>query len=223
MMQPPYEPVTSPDGPPPQPPRKRHWVRWTAAGATGALIVGLVAAGVSGGPGGGANAGPVASSPAASAPASIQQATFTDPFGVKCAPSDEDNAGYCTGDDPSPSGTVTETDSPAPADTPAVTSSQQQALDSAQSYLSDGQGFSRAGLIDQLSSSAGEGFSHADAVWAADHSGADWKAQAVLSAQGYLRDGQGFSRSGLIEQLTSPYGEQFTLAQATYAVNKVGL
>jgi hypothetical protein len=35
--------------------------------------------------------------------------------------------------------------------------------------------------------------------------------------------GTGFSRSGLINQLTSPYGEKFTLAQATYAVNQVGL
>ena len=88
-------------GLPPERPRKRHhWVRWTAAG-TGALIVAFVAIGVAGGSDGG-TAGPVISSPATSVSLSpdIQTPTFTDPFGVTCAPSDEDNAGYCTGDDP---------------------------------------------------------------------------------------------------------------------------
>jgi hypothetical protein len=47
--------------------------------------------------------------------------------------------------------------------------------------------------------------------------------QALDSAQSYLSDGQGFSRASLIDQLTSPYGEQFTYSQAVYAVNKVGL
>ncbi|WP_408606168.1 Ltp family lipoprotein [Acetitomaculum ruminis] len=32
-----------------------------------------------------------------------------------------------------------------------------------------------------------------------------------------------FSRQGLIEQLTSPYGSQFTQEQAEYAVNQLGL
>jgi hypothetical protein len=105
---------------------------------------------------------------------------------------------------------------------PAPTVSQQQALDSAKSYLDMGTGFSRAGLIKQLSSPYGEKFSTADATWAVDHSGADWDAQAVMSAKSYMQTG-GFSRAGLIDQLTSPYGEQFTLAQATYAVNQVGL
>jgi hypothetical protein len=100
---------------------------------------------------------------------------------------------------------------------------QQQALTSAQGYLSDGQGFSKTGLIDQLSSSAGEGFSHSDAVWAVKHSGANWKEQAVISAKGYMSDGQGFSRQGLIDQLSSSAGEGFTLAQATYAADQVGL
>jgi hypothetical protein len=112
---------------------------------------------------------------------------------------------------------------PAPAAPAGPTASQQQALDSAQGYLSDGQGFSRAGLIKQLTSKYGEGFSLADATWAVDHSGANWDAQAVESAKGYMSDGQGFSRAGLIDQLTSPYGEQFTYAQAVYAVNQVGL
>jgi len=47
--------------------------------------------------------------------------------------------------------------------------------------------------------------------------------QALDSAKSYLDMGTGFSRAGLIDQLTSSVGEQFTLAQATYAVNQVGL
>jgi Host cell surface-exposed lipoprotein len=115
----------------------------------------------------------------------------------------------------------------APASQPATapagpTVSQQQALESAQSYLDLGTGFSRAGLIAQLDSPYGGKFSVADATWAADHSGADWDAQAVLAAKGYMQLG-GFSRASLIDQLDSPYGGQFTLAQATYAANQVGL
>ena len=105
---------------------------------------------------------------------------------------------------------------PAPAK-PAVTVSQQQALDSARSYLDMG-GFSRAGLINQLHQF--EKFPEADATWAADHSGADWNAQAVLSAKSYMDMG-GFSRGSLIDQLHQ--FEKFTLAQATYAANHVGL
>jgi len=78
------------------------------------------------------------------------------------------------------------------------------------------------GLIEQLSSSAGEGFPEKDATWAVDHLGADWNEQAVRCAQDYLKM-QGFSRKGLIEQLSSSAGEKFTVAQATYAVNKLGL
>jgi hypothetical protein len=119
-----------------------------------------------------------------------------------------------------PAAPATQAQPPAPAG-PSV--SQQQALTAAQSYLSDGQGFSRQGLIDQLTSQYGGQFSQADATWAVDNSGADWNAQAVIAAKGYLSDGQGFSRQGLIDQLTSQYGGQFTLAQATYAANQVGL
>ncbi len=111
----------------------------------------------------------------------------------------------------------------APAAPAGPTTSQQQALDSAQSYLGLDSGFSRQGLIDQLDSPYGGKFSVADATWATDHSGADWDAQAVLAAKGYMNLGSGFSRSGLIDQLDSPYGGKFTLAQATYAVNQVGL
>lgn len=101
------------------------------------------------------------------------------------------------------------------------TDGQQQAMDSAASYLSEGTGFSRNGLIGQLDSSAGEGFSKADATYGVDAQGADWNAQAVLSAASYLSEGSGFSRNGLIEQLDSS-AEGFTKAQAIHGVDAQG-
>lgn len=106
---------------------------------------------------------------------------------------------------------------------PSYTGAQQQAIQSAQNYLDIGSGFSRAGLIQQLTSQAGSGFKLPDAVFAVNHIQVDWNKQAVLAAKNYLSIGTGFSRTGLIQQLTSQAGSQFTLAQATYAVNHVGL
>ena len=56
-------------------------------------------------------------------------------------------------------------------------------------------------------------------MFAANHVGANWNEQAVKAARDYL-DTMSFSRQGLIEQLSSSAGGQFTLAQARYAVNK---
>jgi hypothetical protein len=103
-----------------------------------------------------------------------------------------------------------------------MTVAQQQAVDSARSYLDMGSGFSARGLLNQLTSSAGEGFTQADAQFAIGRLNPDWNAQAVESAKGYLQMG-GFSRASLIDQLTSSAGEGFTSAQAVYAVNQVGL
>ena len=55
---------------------------------------------------------------------------------------------------------------------------------------------------------------------AADHSGADWYAQAVMSAKSYMDLKTGFSRGSLIEQLQY---EQFTYDQASHAASHVGL
>ena len=122
-----------------------------------------------------------------------------------------------------PAPPVTQAPAPAPStpSTPAMTEQQQQAVQSAQGYLTDGEGFSREGLLKQLESSYGEGFAASDATFAVNYLNPDWDAQAVESAQGYVNDGEGFSKSGLTQQLTSSYGEGFTQAQATYAVNKV--
>jgi hypothetical protein len=104
----------------------------------------------------------------------------------------------------------------APAAPAGPTVSQQQALDDAQSYLNMDSGFSRDGLIGQLEF---DKFSAADATYAADNSGADWNAQAVYSAQGYMKLG-GFSRDSLISQLEF---DKYTYAQASYAASQVGL
>lgn len=107
----------------------------------------------------------------------------------------------------------------APA-TPSMTAGEQQAVTSAQGYLSDGEGFSYAGLLQQLTSQAGEGFPTSDATYALKSLNPDWDAQAVISAKGYLSDGEGFSQSSLLQQLESSAGEGFTPAQAEYGVTQ---
>lgn len=99
----------------------------------------------------------------------------------------------------------------------ASTIGQRQALGAAKDYLSTGS-FSRAGLIHQLTSSYGDGFSRADAVWGVNHAHANWNAEAVQAAKGYLSTTH-FSRAALIHQLESAYGDQFTHAQAVYGVS----
>jgi hypothetical protein len=102
-----------------------------------------------------------------------------------------------------------------------MTRSQEQAVGSAQDYLEYG-AFSRRGLINQLHSKAGEGFSLADATYAVDHITVNWNKQAAKSAKEYLAYSH-FSRRGLITQLESKSGEGFTHSQAVYGVNKAGL
>src|SRR5689334_9595469 len=84
-----------------------------------------------------------------------------------------------------PDVTVSQTEAPA---APQYTTAQQEAIDSAQSYL-EMSGFSRAGLIEQLSSKAGEGFRKADAVFAVNHIKVDWNREAVEAASSYLDTG----------------------------------
>lgn len=96
---------------------------------------------------------------------------------------------------------------------------------SAQSYLNF-KGFSKQGLIDQLSSEYGDGYTVEQATAAVqameDAGEVDWNEQAVRSGQSYL-DMKGFSRDGLIQQLSSEYGDQYTVEQATYAADQLGL
>ncbi len=103
---------------------------------------------------------------------------------------------------------------------PALTGPQKNAVRSAIQYLSLS-GFSRDGLIQQLSSSAGDGYDRHDATVAVDSLDVDWNQQAVKSAQQYL-DISGFSCNGLIEQLSSKAGDKYTKSQATYGAKQAG-
>ena len=101
-----------------------------------------------------------------------------------------------------------------------LTGPQRNAARSASSYLSM-MGFSRNGLIDQLSSDAGEGYSVADATAAVDSLDVDWNENAARSAKEYL-DMTGFSCKRLIEQLSSSAGSKYTIEQATYGARSAG-
>ncbi|MGB3035596.1 MAG: Ltp family lipoprotein [Candidatus Microthrix parvicella] len=108
-----------------------------------------------------------------------------------------------------------------PPTQPALSVSEQQAVRAAQSYL-DYSGFSRQGLIDQLSSEYGDQFNVRDATAAVDSLTVDYNAEAVESARSYL-EFSSFSCQGLIDQLSSQAGDQFTVDQATFAAGQTGL
>lgn len=101
-----------------------------------------------------------------------------------------------------------------------LTAPQSNAVRSANSYLNM-TGFSRRGLIQQLSSSYGDGYSEADATAAVNSLSVDWNMQAVRSAKQYLSM-TGFSCSGLIEQLSSDAGDKYTRSEATYGAKQAG-
>ncbi|SCL25873.1 Nucleoside phosphorylase [Micromonospora nigra] len=102
-----------------------------------------------------------------------------------------------------------------------VSAEQRNAVRSAQSYLRNG-AFSRKGLIEQLSSDAGDGYSLEASTYAVDSLNIDYNEQAVKSAQSYLRNGA-FSRKGLIEQLSSDAGDGYSLEASTYAVDSLNI
>ena len=70
----------------------------------------------------------------------------------------------------------------APTWAQSLTGPQSNAVRSAKQYLSIS-GFSRNGLIQQLSSDAGDGYKVADASVAVDSLNIDWNQQAVRSAK----------------------------------------
>ena len=119
-----------------------------------------------------------------------------------------------TDDSPSQSSdTGTQDEAPAEEQSePEMTAGQRNALRSAENYLSVAP-FSRKGLIQQLSSDAGDGYSKKNATFAADHVEVSWKEQAAKAAKNYLEI-SGFSRQGLIQQLTSDAGDGYTRKQA---------
>lgn len=106
---------------------------------------------------------------------------------------------------------------------PAVPKADLEALAAAKSYLS-WDPLSRQGLIDQLDSPYGNGFSVAAATYAANavYYPGLWNSEAVKAANAYLNIAP-FSCSGLIAQLDSPYGSEFTVPQATYGADATGI
>lgn len=92
------------------------------------------------------------------------------------------------------------------------------ALNKAKSYASD-MDMSKKGIEDQLSSSSGEKFTEAQAQYAVNHlTGVNWNKSALNKAKSYQKE-QSMSKDAIREQLTSSSGEQFTSAQADYAIN----
>lgn len=103
----------------------------------------------------------------------------------------------------------------AKSDAPKETAGQENARESAESYL-DLSAFSRTGLIKQLKF---EGYSEKDATYGVDAQKADWMKQAAASGENYL-EMTSFSRDGLIQQLKF---EGFTQEQAEFGAKKNGL
>lgn len=86
---------------------------------------------------------------------------LTDPNGQQGV--SYDSTDYCPGDDPP---TPPTPPAPATSTAPAMTTEQRQAVDAAQGYLSLGQELSYKGLLQRLTSSAGDGFTQAQAEYA---------------------------------------------------------
>lgn len=105
-----------------------------------------------------------------------------------------------------------------PAWAASLTGTQKNAVRSAKQYLSV-YGFSRSGLIQQLSSDYGDAYNVADATAAVDSLNIDWNKQAARSAKQYLSM-QGFSCRGLINQLSSSAGDGYTENQANYGARQ---
>ena len=103
----------------------------------------------------------------------------------------------------------------------SLTGPQANAARSAKAYLSM-QGFSRDGLIEQLSSAYGDGYDRADATAAVNSLDVDWNEQATRSAVSYL-EMMGFSCNGLIDQLSSSYGNMYTRDQASHGARAAGV
>jgi Host cell surface-exposed lipoprotein len=190
-------------------PERSHRTRNVILGSIGAVILIVVIAVVA--TGGGNKPPPVSTGYSPPPVATTTPAPqVTDPAGEVC-PASEASGGYCPGDSPPPQYTV----------------SQQQAIDAAQSYLNVEPGFSYQGLIDQLDSAYGSGFSVADATFAvstiaAATDEAFWDQQAAASAKNYMQTEPGWSACSLVQQLDSS-AVQFTQAQAEYGSSSVGL
>lgn len=219
VIQPPLRGQGPPDVPPPVGPG--HWYRRGWVIGLGALVVGVAI----GGAAGSTNTAPRAATVTLPAQTVVQK-----------VPAGPTKTVVHVRTLPGPTTTVTQTVSastPAPAaSTPSsgsgaqsssgnLTTSQQNAVAAAKQYLATS-AFSMQGLIDQLDSSAGSGFSVNDATVAVDSLNVNWDSEAVQAAKQY-RQTSAFSCQGMVQQLSSSAGSQFTQAQAQYGATKVGL
>jgi Host cell surface-exposed lipoprotein len=224
--QPPQQPYPQQQPPQPGPPSPRRRKSWPGQHkllsgliAAGAIVIIAVATSASNKPSTPtANTGAIASSASSSAAVSSAPASKpSTPTANTGAIGSSASSSAAVSSAPASSAPST----PAAPASPSMTVAQEQAVDAAEAYLSEGQGFSREGLLGQLTSSAANGFEQADAEFAINDLNPNWDAQAVDAASGYLSEGQGFSQQGLVQQLTSSAGSGFTEAQAEYAISSV--
>src|SRR5699024_429874 len=79
---------------------------------------------------------------------------------------------------------------------------------------------SKAGLFDQLTSSAGDQYPEDAAQYAIDNLKADYKENALKAAENY-QDIMPMSDSELFDQLTSDAGDKYTNEEAQYAIDNL--
>jgi hypothetical protein len=202
--------MTYPQPVPPKPKKKHRGLKITGAVVGGLVVLGIVLGITSGGT-------PVATP----TPSTGLTSVCPEPKGAPTPPADGSSVAWdpytCEWAKIPGTADVVSVAPAAPA-TPQYAPQVGQARDSAQSYLSF-KGFSRDGLISQLSSKAGDGYPKDVATQAVDSLSVDWNAQAAKSAQEYL-DFTSFSCSGLVSQLSSKAGDGFTKAQATFGAHQ---
>jgi hypothetical protein len=201
------------------PRRKWLWIVGTAVGTL--LVIGVVGA-ITGGSDDSSSSNASHSADATAAPRATEPSTLATTATTTTPPTTAPPTTTPPTTTPPTTAPTTQAPKPTAPPAPAETPGQANARRSALEYLSLGTGFSRAGLIQQLSSSFGEGFSLEDATYGVDATHTDWNAQACLSAKGYLKL-SAFSHAGLVEQLSSEAGEQFTPDEAEYGVTCAGL
>lgn len=93
------------------------------------------------------------------------------------------------------------------------------ALKSAQDYQ-EFMPMSKAGLYDQLTSSAGEQYPEDAAQYAIDNLDANYKENALKSAENY-QEFMPMSDKELFDQLTSDAGDKYTQEEAQYAIDNI--
>ena len=79
---------------------------------------------------------------------------------------------------------------------------------------------SKAEIYDQLISEYGNKFTKEEAKYAIDNIKADWKENALKTAEAY-QETMNMSNNAIYDQLISEYGNKFTKEEAKYAVDNL--